>query len=978
MGSIAEWFRSWKVVSWRSALVAAVALYALIGFFVVPRVAQNLIVDIAHERTGREVTVEEVRCNPFALSLTVRGFSMPDRPGSVLLSFDELYINAQASSLFRWAATLKELRVTNPYLGVRRFPDGGINLLELKDDIEARMPPDSKSDEGGLPRAILQHILLTGTAVDVEDLARDEPLQWNFGPSRFEMHDISTIPDKEGTNDFVIAMRHGGTIKANGKVVVEPLGLDGTIELENLNLENVWEAAQPFFKLDVVDGTAGGRLDYSVFLAEDGPHALIDNGDLHVTNIEVMAGRAGETVLKVAAFDSVGASIAWPEAAVGGREIVVTGAEVFQWRRDDGSFSWDALVPKETQETVVKTYKQVEEAFPWEIHLDRFAIDKARIRLEDRTFDEPLELTVENIDLEVTDIITEPGKQWELTASALLFGQAAAQASGFTSTVPFLLEADVSLADLDLGIFQPYADKAAPLQLYGGVLETNGHATVDPKGEGPKVAFAGDLTINGIDLRETVVDSQLLKWGSVVSTGIDATVSPMACTIDTIDIDSAGIEVVISEDGKINIIEVLAVMAERREAAAAEAGDSAEGEEETEMPPIAVGAVNLNGCSAAYTDRTISPPFTLAVDEVDGQIKNVSNTATGAAAIDIEGPVRSGGMVNIEGGMDLFDPKRLTDLAIDVRQADMPPASPMSVRYIGHPMETGTVDVDLDYEITNSQLVGTNRFVTQDLGLGDKVEGEGMVNLPFKLGVSLLTDKEGKITLEFPVEGNLDDPGFGLGKAVGSAATEIVGELIKSPFRLLGKLGGGSGEEDLGFVEFEAGSSVIESHAEEKLATLAAGADQRPELGLVVAGAWDPEGDAAALQAAALEATVAERQPEGSATTELLESLYLEAGESSAALDELRATHTSEGEEGFDETTYYRDLRDAVIAARPVDPAQLPVLADARAEAIRSTLIDGHGIDPARVRVVASVEIEEPSGDEWVRCRLDVDAPAGE
>ena len=71
--------------------------------------------------------------------------------------------------------------------------------------------------------------------------------------------------------------------------------------------------------------------------------------------------------------------------------------------------------------------------------------------------------------------------------------------------------------------------------------------------------------------------------------------------------------------------------------------------------------------------------------------------------------------------MDLFNVKRLTDLAIDIRQAKMPPASPMAVRYVGHPINQGEVDISLDYEIVNSKLVGGNRFVTQDLELGDRV-----------------------------------------------------------------------------------------------------------------------------------------------------------------------------------------------------------------------------------------------------------------
>jgi hypothetical protein len=428
--------------------------------------------------------------------------------------------------------------------------------------------------------------------------------------------------------------------------------------------------------------------------------------------------------------------------------------------------------------------------------------------------------------------------------------------------------------------------------------------------------------------------------------------------------------VVVTEDGKTNLIEMLAKISEdsrtrpRQESAG----------EESKAIPVTIDVTKLLDCSAVFRDRTLTPPFTMAADTVDGTITGFSSTATAGAAIDVEARVRSGGSVIFEGEMDLFDPKRFTDLAIDIRQADMPPASPMAVRYLGHPFVAGEVDIDLDYEVTTSQLTGNNRIVTHGLELGDKVEGEGKLNLPFKLGVSLLTDKNGLITLEIPVEGDLDDPDFKLDKAIGSAVTELTGELVKSPFRLLGRLGGGSSDQDFDFVEFRAGSARLESKEQDKLRTLAAGAEQRPQLVLLVEPTWDADADANGLKEAAFEARVAEQE----ASLDFFESMYLEAA-SHEQLDALRSRNTvvdeSTGEKALDETAYYRDLRDALIDAQPVNTAEVEALAVARAETIRNSLVDDLGVDPARVRIIGPAILEEPSGDDWVRCRLDVEAP---
>ncbi len=76
----------------------------------------------------------------------------------------------------------------------------------------------------------------------------------------------------------------------------------------------------------------------------------------------------------------------------------------------------------------------------------------------------------------------------------------------------------------------------------------------------------------------------------------------------------------------------------------------------------------------------------------------------------------------------------------------------------------------------------------------------------------------------------------------------------------------------------------------------------------------------------------------------------------------------------LDETAYYRDLRAALVGAQQVEAAAVEALGPARAAAIRNALVSEHGIAAARVQLLDAAAVEDPSGDEWVRCRLDVAA----
>jgi hypothetical protein len=256
-----------------------------------------------------------------------------------------------------------------------------------------------------------------------------------------------------------------------------------------------------------------------------------------------------------------------------------------------------------------------------------------------------------------------------------------------------------------------------------------------------------------------------------------------------------------------------------------------------------------------------------------------------------------------------------------------------------------------------------------------------MVDLPIKLGISLLTDKNGRMTLEFPIEGDIDDPDFGLGNAMNSAIKEIAGELAKSPFRLLGKLGGGKEGEDYRYVEFHAGSAELRQNAVDKLRALAAGADQRPRLILQIAGVWDEPVDVPAMQEARVEAMLAERAPADTAVVgpplDAVVSLASEQlpVEQIAALREQSMTASADGgQTTLDETKYYHALREALIPAQTIDSAALQALAGARAESIRALLVDELGADPGRLELLESAAVEKPSDDRWVRLELEIAA----
>ena len=88
---------------WLLRLSLAFVAYSLIGFFLLPPILKWQMLKRLPAITKRQAVVQQVKVNPWTLSLTVRGLALTEPDGRPFASWDELYVNFQASSLFRWA-----------------------------------------------------------------------------------------------------------------------------------------------------------------------------------------------------------------------------------------------------------------------------------------------------------------------------------------------------------------------------------------------------------------------------------------------------------------------------------------------------------------------------------------------------------------------------------------------------------------------------------------------------------------------------------------------------------------------------------------------------------------------------------------------------------------------------------------------------------------------------------------------------------
>jgi hypothetical protein len=257
----------------------------------------------------------------------------------------------------------------------------------------------------------------------------------------------------------------------------------------------------------------------------------------------------------------------------------------------------------------------------------------------------------------------------------------------------------------------------------------------------------------------------------------------------------------------------------------------------------------------------------LAIQQAGGTISGLSSDELQHADLDLHALIDNVGPAAITGHINPFSQTSTNEIKISVKDMDLTPTSPYSGKFAGYRIARGKLDLDLEYQLVGKRLTSKNLITLDQFTFGEKVDSPDATHLPVRLGIAILKDRDGKIVLDVPVEGSIDDPKFRIGKVVMHAIVNILEKVATSPFSLLGAMFGGGGEE-LSYQDFAPGSTDLSSDNTNKLDSLVKGLYARPALQLAIAGSVDPASDRDGLQRAALDKQRRTRQWQSLGTPE--------------------------------------------------------------------------------------------------------------
>ncbi len=844
----------------------------LFGFFGLPPIMKAQAVKQLSTRLGREVVIEKLSINPLVFSVTVEGFSIAesDAAAGEFTGWNRLHVNIDSWPLVLGRVRFSEIELDGFRARVAKGETGAFNF----DDIVARLTaPDSDasatgatdSSEASKPTPLsIGRLAVSEARVTFKDDSLARPYATEIGPLTFTLQDFHTVGDPNSPYQFEAVTGAGEQLAWRGTVSADPVKSQGELRLANIDVARL----SPYYHTLVSGELRSALVDlsgrYAFELKPDGPAFTLSDGAF--TLRDVRFGAAGEAkdafALKSLSVTGVSADAATLTAAVG--KVMIEGVDLKVVRDAEGIDLLRLLAPPASDAAVTAAVApSVPDATSGakpgvlpKVTLGELSISGVRVEAVDLTTSRRAEHRIENLVFSLRDLdSSDLAKASPLALEITLPKEGRVAVNGTVAAQPLAAELEVALERVPFANASPYLEPFLNIRLADGVIRTRGKATLRDGAAG----FAGDFGIEGFRAVDGGGAEDFLRWKDFAISGIRATSEPMALHVDEIRFVEPVAAVRIEADGSLSIARAAGVGSEAKPESENVADAVSGAPAASPLPPITIGKFAFERAAFRFEDRSIKPAARGGISDFTGAITGLTSETLGRANVELRGRVDGVAPVSITGKLNPLGTPAFVDLVVDFKGIDLQPgAGPYVGKFAGRELTRGSLNVSIKAKLDDRKLDTANVVTLDQFFLGAKTNSPDATKLPVGLALALLRDTEGRIVVDLPVKGSLDDPSFKIGRVVVRVVANILTKAATSPFSLLGAAFGGGGDE-LGWQDFAAGAATTDEAGIKKLETIAKALNARPALNLDIVGAYDPVVDGAAVRLARLEQLVRAR-----------------------------------------------------------------------------------------------------------------------
>lgn len=728
--------RVMRAAKWTAGILAAIAI---LGFLVLPPAVRHFGERALADALGRHVTIEGVRINPFALSMTVNNVRVAEADGQGdAFSFATLYANLQAESLIRGGPVLRELRLGGLHARFARLESGRNNWSDVVERFAAKPP----SEDEGEARFSVNNIRIVGGDVVFEDQMvglKHELSQIDIG-----LPFLSNLPAKIDlfVEPVLSALINGRPLRLDGRT--RPFSEDRETVLDVI-LDGFdftpYLAYLPFdAAFRIPEGRLTTRLEVAFSQPADAGTKLAVKGAVELAGFR-LENAAGEAMLSIPSlvlnladvqplggkwhFDRL--EIAQPDVDVvrfangklNFQELLptaMTRAEATDGAQDGKK---PALAPAAGggpgENTVGENASSGNAAAgnadgkegqpaPPVFALDHARIDGAKIRFEDRATAAPFRTELRDVVIEAKNLGTAPDAVADVAVDFTTDADEKSSHRDRLRLVPFELDGRIAAENLLVNRYAPYYGAALPGgEIRDGRLDATVKYTVKAgEGEPAINVLAEAVVLRDFELGLKGGPSALAKLSRLAIENVAVTPAERSITVGRVESKGASFSLVRGRDGRLDALGLLDAPSGPNAAAKPASGKN--GKSDAAQPwSFVLEKLALDDWAVRLEDRALAKPIVMQANAIRLTADGLSSAKGATTKLDLDAQVNRRGRATISGTLTPSPLKG--SFRIDLRTVGLLPLQPYLVR-------------ELNIEIAGGKLTsrGTLAFETASDG----------------------------------------------------------------------------------------------------------------------------------------------------------------------------------------------------------------------------------------------------------------------
>lgn len=259
--------------------------------------------------------------------------------------------------------------------------------------------------------------------------------------------------------------------------------------------------------------------------------------------------------------------------------------------------------------------------------------------------------------------------------------------------------------------------------------------------------------------------------------------------VESIRIEGAYIAMLRARDGRMRVLPSLL-----EKPVPQATTDKAAKEEAGSVPSVSIGKIELVDGTIEFFDATIrQPAHKIRLEQINATIGKLQlPDLKGQSQINlvavIKG-VRQDGKISISGNAELAT--RESGISTRLRGVDLVALQPYLIKATESGVKRGTLDFDLKSAVQKGKLHAPGTLTISDLELAST--SGTIMGMPRGAAISMLKNRNGKISVKFVLEGDLNDPRFSLNEnlstRIGSSVANSLGFSIEGLAKGVGSVG---------------------------------------------------------------------------------------------------------------------------------------------------------------------------------------------